>query len=248
MKKYVIFIVCLISSIMVFGQDETKQINVEVDEVKVTPPKFTGIENATASSNTGESALINNYLIKNLVCPKGAVECEKEGTEVIEFTVNPDGKLSNFKVINSVCSEVDEELIRLLRSTNGMWLPGYNNGEPTAMEREVSLMIGSYKPDEIASHFVNKAEKLFEMGSLSFCVDQKPKKALRYYDKGLRYMPNDKSLLLLRGFCNYEIGKTEKAKRDWERIQTLGGTNGVYFDELVEMKGYEEMKKILAKQ
>ena len=42
MKKYVIILISLMATIAVFGQNETKQINVDVEEVQVTPPKFTG--------------------------------------------------------------------------------------------------------------------------------------------------------------------------------------------------------------
>ena len=248
MKKSVIFFASMILSVAVFGQNVTKQISVDVDEVQVTPPKFTGMQNATESFNARESSKINNYVLENFVCPEGVVKCKLEGTEIIEFTVNPDGKLSNFKVINSVCRKVDEEMIKVLRTTNGMWMPGNNNGVPTAMEKELSMMIGDYSPDEIVNHFVRLAEKYFEIGSTNLLVEQKLKKALRYYDKGVRYMPNDKSLLLMRGICNYGLGNREKAEKDWNRIVSLGGFDyHVDFDSLTEMKGYSEMRNILAK-
>ena len=86
------------------------------------------------------------------------------------------------------------------------------------------------------------------MGSSALFVEHKPKKALRYYNKSKRYLPNDKGLLLLRGISNYELGNEENARKDWNRIVTLGGI--VYksdFSELAEMKGYKDMTRILAK-
>jgi len=249
MKASVIFLICLISSIVVFGQNETKQINVNVEEVQVTPPKFTGVLNSDELFDTGKSLAINNYLTKNFVCPTEASICRKEGTEIIQFTVTPSGRLINFKVINSVCREVDKEMIRVLRTTNGMWMPGNNNGKPTAMEREVSMMFGDYSQDKIVNHFVSQAEKYFTWGSTTLLTEHKPKKALRYYNKGIQYLPNDKGLLLLRGMCNYELGKIENAKRDWNRIVSLGGiVNSTDFKELADMKGYSEMTTILVRK
>ena len=249
MKRNVIFLICLISSIVVFGQNETKQINVEVEEVRVAPPKFAGVLNADELFNVGNSSPIEKYLAKNFVCPAIAAKCSDEGTEIIQFTVSPDGSLTKFRVINSVCREIDQELISLLRRTNGMWIPGCNNGEPKAMEQEVSLIIGDYAPDKIVNHFVGQAEKYFEMGSSALFVEHKPKKALRHYNKSVRYLPNDKGILLLRGICNYELGKIENARKDWNRIVSLGGIDYTrHFSELAEMKGYKDMTRILAQK
>ncbi|MEN8117891.1 MAG: energy transducer TonB [Bacteroidota bacterium] len=243
MKRNVIFLICLIASIVVFGQNETK--HVEVDEVQVTPPKFTGVLNAMALFEAGKSP-INNYLAKNFVCPTETAQCSKEGTEIIQFTVTPDGWLTNFKVINSVCRIVDDEMIRILKNTNGMWMPGYNNGEPTAMEQEVSLMIGDYSKDKMVNHFVKQAKKYCRLGNTTLLVEHKPKKALKYYNKGVKYVPSDKSLLSLRGLCHYELGDKESARKDWNRITSLGGINpNEIAYEINEMKGFSEMTEIL---
>ena len=247
MKTCVIILFCLISSMAVLGQNETKQINVDVDEVQVTPPKFTGVENA-AEMYTGEQLqLINQFIAKHFESPLQPILCNYEGTEVIEFTITPAGQLTDFNVINSVCREVDKELIRVLKGTNGMWLPGSNNGKSAAMEYEVSMMFGDYSQDEIINHFVGQSEKYFTRGSKTLLVEQQPRKALKYFDKSMRYTPNDKATLLLHGICSYELGKTENAKRDWNRIVSLGGIDySINEDQLTEMKGYSEMIKILA--
>lgn len=245
MKTIVFLIICLILSISAIGQDRTK--NVDIDEVRVTPPKFTMVQNASEFFNSSNYSPIENYLIKHFVCPTEVAECNIEGTEVIQFTVTPDGKLTNFEVVNSVCREVDKELIKILNRTDEMWLPGYNNGEPTAMEHEVSLMIGDYSQNEIVNHFIKKAENNFEKGGSTLFVDHKPKKALRHYNNGIRYMPNDKSLLLMRGICHYELGNKERARRDWNRVVTLGGIDYDMIEPaFVNMKGYKEMTKLLA--
>jgi tetratricopeptide (TPR) repeat protein len=250
MKKNAIFLICLILSIMAIGQSETQNLKVDKEEVEVTPPKFTGIENGAAILEADNSLPIKNYLLKNLNCHGYAADCWEEGTEIVQFTVTPSGKVTSIKVINSVSPKIDEELIRVLKTTNGMWKPGYSNGEPTAMEKEVSLLFkaGDYNYSAIVEHFNNKALEYFKKGSMNLYVKNKPKKALRFYNKGVQYRPNDKGLLLLRGMCNYELGNNERARRDWNRIANLGGIDPGKFDnDLVGMKGYSKMTNILAK-
>ena len=250
MKKNAIFLICLILSIMAIGQNETQNLKVDIEEVEVTPPRFTGIENGAAILVTDYSLLINNYLLKNVKCPGYATECWQEGTEIVQFTVTPAGEVTNFKVINSVSSRIDEEVIGVLKTTSGMWKPGYSNGEPTAMEKEVSLVFktGDYNYSAIVEYFYNKATKYFNEGCMNLYVKNKPKKALRQYNKGVQFLPNDKLLLLHRGICNYELGDTESAQRDWDRIAILGGIDPGKFDnDLAGMKGYSNMTNILAK-
>lgn len=240
MEKYAIIMVCLIISFISSGQKETP--------ANLTPPKFVSIENAALMSNDN-SQLVRNFVFKNFCCPLQTVICNKEGTEVIQFTITPTGNLSNFEIINSVCPKVDEELIRVLKMTDGMWTPGLKDGSPTAMEQEISIMIGDFNTEKIADYFVAKAEKCFECGSYNLLVKHNTKKALRFYSKGILYLPNDKSQLMMRGICHYELGDIESAKQDWNRVTALGGIdlNNVG-KELTSLGAYSEMIEILAKK
>lgn len=238
MKKYAIIMVCLILSITSFGQNETTD--------NVTPPKFASIENA-ASMSTDNSLLIRNFIHENFCCPLNTVICNKEGTEVIQFTITPTGNVSNYKIVNSVCPDVDEELIRVLNLTDGMWAPGSKDGNPIAMEQEVSIMIGDYNTEKIADYFVEKAEKYFKNGTYNLLVKHKTKKALNFYNKGVLYLPYDKGQLMMRGICHYELGDIESAKQDWNRVEALGGINlNNYGEELTSLSSYSAMNKILA--
>ncbi len=250
MKKIVIFLFCLTLSLIVFGQIETKNLMVNLEEVEVTPPKFTGVENVAAILEADRCASIKNFLIKNVNYPKSSLDSYKEGSEIIQFVVTPNGNLTNFEVINSVCPKIDEEVIRVLTTTNGMWKPGLNNGKRVAMEKEVSMVFCVEKSEfnSIKKHFVHKVTVYFNNANKKLFVKHSPQKALKQYDKGIRYLPNDKALLYMRGLCRYECGDEDGARRDWNRIVSLGGVDvGVFAYDAGEMKGYDEMTKILAK-
>ena len=69
------------------------------------------------------------YLRQNLRMPAQAIENKVSGEVVLEFTVNPDGSLSNFKVIKSLGYGCDEEAIRLLRASP-KWTPSFEESKP----------------------------------------------------------------------------------------------------------------------
>jgi hypothetical protein len=72
---------------------------------------------------------------------------------------------------------------------------------------------------------------------------------MKFYTWGINYLPYDKSLLLMRGMCRYELGDNEGAKEDWNRMTNLGGNIDMseFTAQIAEMKGYEDLKGILKK-
>ena len=68
------------------------------------------------------------YLQKNLNKPKQAIDKQIVGEVVVEFKVNKEGKLSDFKVIKSLGYGCDEEAIRVIVE-GPTWLPKVVAGE-----------------------------------------------------------------------------------------------------------------------
>lgn len=244
MKTKVIFAIIMLMAVFAFGQKQN------VDEVEVTTPQFVGIENAALIQNENPNTLIKNYLKENIIYPEEAAYCNLEGTEVVEFTVTTEGDLKDFNIINSVCPKIDEEVILVLSQTNGMWVPGIKNGEPAEMSLEIPFTFCTSKADSksINKIFLEKAIANFTKGSEMLFIKDNSKKALRYFDNGITYLPYDKSLLLLRGMCRFDLGDKEGAVEDWSRLRELGGPDFSEFTEqITEMKGYEEMLAVLKK-
>ena len=240
MKKNLIIVVCLIASTIAFGHGKPTNDS--------TPAEFKGSKNIETIVSTDNSLLVNKYLKEYMVIPSRVAECGYEGTEIVQFTVTREGNVSNFKVVNSVCPELDNEVIKVLKNTNGMWKPGFQDGEPVATTKEVSFMFGDRSSETIATHFTNEAAKFYRGGNKNLFVKNKPEKAIKYYNLAIRYLPNDPALLSMRGICYYELGNVENAKKDWNRVAMLGGTNAIEIDyDLANMAGYAEMTEILAK-
>lgn len=244
MKTKLFLLALLIFPIIAMGQIIQKS----VDEVKVTPPVFTNVKKGINTIESPSVNLLEAYLVKNFKYPDMAAECQIEGTGIVQFIVHPTGEISNFEVTNSVCPLIDEEFIRILKTTEGMWNPGYNNNTPTAMEKEVSMMFVASQANRKnpVEYFMKNAKLLCSKGNQLFLVKGKLKKALNYYEESIKFMPYETSSLLLRGLCRFEMGDEKGACSDWNRINAIGRYNAdPFLENLCGLKGYEEMTQIL---
>ena len=236
MKRLMILLMFVTLSVAAFCQ-VTKPVTME--ELEVTPPKFTGIENFKAvvtflegGETTKSSPAMANYVAQNFQYPEYPEGRYYEGTEVVQFTVLPSGELTDFHIINSLSPEIDAETIRVLKTTKGMWVPGTSGGKPVAMKSEITLAIKMGESEKSASKkdFVEIARQSYKKAG-ELWIQGKPKRALRHYNKGVRYMPNDRGLLYMRGLCRYNLGDMDGARADWRRLKELGGSDleSIYF-------------------
>lgn len=247
MKTKVTIAIFMLMAFIAQGQNETLISPDHIDEVKVTPPEFAGISLANSANDL---SLINSYLLNNLIYPEKSADYFLQGTEVVQFTVTTEGKVTDFKIINSVSKDIDQEMIRVLQNTNGMWKPGYNNNKPVDMLKEVSMLF--YLNDQnkpVAEMFRERATGSFNKGSNALFEKHNVNKALRCFNEGIIYLPYDKSLLLMRGICRYEVGDKKGALEDWNRMSSLGETIDMkeYAEQIKETKGYDELMAILKK-
>jgi TonB family protein len=217
-----------------------------IEEIRCTPPKFTGIEKATQVVTDEKYPTIEQYLTSKIEYPDEAVRSRDEGTEVVSFIVTSSGVIADINIVNSVSKEIDEAVIHALKTTNGMWIPGNNNEKPVAMEKEVSMVFRF--SDFAHNDFILMTRKHYTHGSEMLFMKQNPKKALHYFDKGVILLPNEKSLLVLRGLTRFELGDKKGAVIDWTRVKTLGGLESIdYLNNYANLKGYAELTTILAK-
>nr|WP_321355684.1 TonB family protein [uncultured Draconibacterium sp.] len=249
MKRLLFIMLAICICLLAVGQNDTP--SVPIDEVEISPPAFTGIANYADIVNV-DAKYLQTYLSSNITYPKEAERCGWEGTEVIKFNVNSQGKVTNIDIVNGVCPEIDKELVRVLESTNGMWKPGIKDGIPVSMEQEVSIVFSLSDNAELTSEkFLKVATSCFTQGAECFFEKGKSKKAERLFTKGITYMPHDQSLLLMRGLCRYERGNHEGAREDWTRLFEMGSTIDMNKEFLAQAEGleaYEALMEMLAER
>lgn len=211
MKRYVIFLAVALFAATGAAQNRTSY---NLTESGMTPPVFLADE-TYAQGNQVKS--LNDFLNKTINYPQESVKCCLQGTEVVEFIVNCSGEPTAFKVLNSICPEIDQEVIRTLKLTAGKWIPGTLNGSPVAMKQEIAVVFQLCSSDD----FINKAKKYARKGNHLLFAQNKPKKAIKYYNYALTFMPFEENLLAARSLCLYRLGDLTGAATDWERIQVL---------------------------
>ncbi|HAQ21245.1 MAG TPA: hypothetical protein DCR40_18740 [Prolixibacteraceae bacterium] len=209
MKKSVIFLVAM--AITVFATGQNQKTN---DDDVIVNPTFS--INGTLIQGRNY-ATIDEFLLNFIEYPQESVSWETQGTEVVSFVVTPSGEVTDFKFINSACPKMDEEVMRVLRLTSGKWQPGTINGKKVPMEKEISIAFKMHRSNDfvaLAKNCLNKGNQMKTKGNL--------KKAIRFYDQGINYLPCEPTLLAARSISRNEIGDEAGANQDWMRLKKLG--------------------------
>ena len=237
MKKNLFIYIGLTITAMSYGQNGSEVV---LQKDSITPPEFWVEKTGGFGSNI---KTINDYLKSAVVYPDGAKRQRQMGTVVVEFVVTDNGGLKDYHVINSVSDELDQEVIRALEGTRGMWNPGLINGNPAPMKKEVSLV---FMPDD-GSDLVKVAKKYFNKGNEMLFTKENPKRALKYFNKAVALLPYEKDLLAVRSLCKYKLGDTQGAREDWERIinMELGDVSQLETGYLIiKTKQRDELKEL----
>ncbi|MCW3081390.1 TonB family protein, partial [Segetibacter sp.] len=111
----------------------------EVKEVRPAYSKvFTVVENPPYYPNG--MAAFAEYINTNIQYPKEALQKKVQGAVLIQFIVNEEGKLTDFKKLSSKGQGLEEEAIRLLINS-GEWKPGVQNGHkvPVQVQQQVTF-------------------------------------------------------------------------------------------------------------
>ena len=75
----------------------------------------------------GGNAALMDFLANNIKYPQVAEENGIQGRVVLTFTVEPDGSLTEVKVVRGVDIALDKEAIRVVKSMP-KWIPGKQKG------------------------------------------------------------------------------------------------------------------------
>lgn len=100
--------------------DYVEEVKEEVVEEEAIP--FQLVEEKP-SFNGGDANEFSKWVNSKLQYPEIAKENGVQGRVTLQFTVNPDGSVSNVKVLRGVDSSLDKEAIRVV-SMSPKWKPG----------------------------------------------------------------------------------------------------------------------------
>ena len=118
-KLLITFMVLIFSAIGISAQEPEKEaFPITYHEEK---PMFNG----------GSSELFTKWVKERQVYPREALKSGLQGRVTIRFTISETGKLQNAEVISGIHKSLDDESLRLVKSSDGLWTPGKDrHGKP----------------------------------------------------------------------------------------------------------------------
>ena len=148
--------------------DTTKDVPFQLVETK---PTFNG----------GDANEFAKWVNENLKYPPAAKAAGIQGRVTLAFTVYPDGKVRDAKVLRGVDPDLDAEALRVV-SASPDWTPGYVKGEPVKVTYTFPVIFqlrGNNTEQKTASiHVTGEANEVFIRGALAdsvlFVLDGKP--------------------------------------------------------------------------
>lgn len=115
-------LMCL-SSVSINYCESLIEEDIIVDE---TAPVYSIVEKMP--EYIGGEQVLMRFLADNLIYPEEAKKNKVNGKVFVEFTVDRDGSISDIKIIRGIGSGCDEEVMRVIALTSGMWKPGQQGG------------------------------------------------------------------------------------------------------------------------
>ena len=107
--------------------DYVEEVKEEVVEEEAIP--FQLVEEKP-SFNGGDANEFSKWVNSKLQYPEIAKENGVQGRVILQFTVNPDGSVSNVKVLRGVDSSLDKEAVRVVTMSPKWTSPGKIDGKP----------------------------------------------------------------------------------------------------------------------
>lgn len=114
------------------------EFNDAEEEVEEYTP-FVVVEEMPSFGPGGIDEFRNNYISKNLKYPDVAAENGIQGRVFINFVVEPDGRVTNVKVVRSVDPALDKEAVRVV-SSSPKWKPGKQRGKPVRVQFTIPII------------------------------------------------------------------------------------------------------------
>ncbi len=91
----------------------------------------------------GGEAKLMEYISTNINYPQRARKLGIQGRVFVGFVVEPDGSVSNVKLLRGIDSDCDEEAMRVIKSLP-KWKPGKQHGKPVRVYYQLPIF---FKPN-----------------------------------------------------------------------------------------------------
>ncbi len=125
----------------------TKEVTPEVYDVADVMPIYEGCEPSITDTIDCTFKKMISHIQSNLKYPDTARTVGAQGPVVVEFIVDPSGKVTKPRVTKGLGFGLDEEALRIVSSMPN-WKPGLVGGKPVAVRLVVPILFQIPKPDK----------------------------------------------------------------------------------------------------
>ena len=108
----------------------TAQDNTIYDKVEVMPEYKGGTE------------MLMKFMCDNLQYPQDALEQGKEGRVLVQFVIEKDGSVSDYKVVKGISPSLDAEAMRVAKMIPNKWVAGKNKGKAVRCHFTIPVVFG----------------------------------------------------------------------------------------------------------
>ncbi|MCB0552671.1 MAG: TonB family protein [Phaeodactylibacter sp.] len=158
--RYLLVLPLLFGLVLAFAQQPEKnkksEVAGEVFKVVEEMPRFPGCEDTEGSAQE-KTQCANQKLMEfigaNLRYPEDAKKAGIEGTSVVRFIVNKEGRLEDIQVVRSISPSIDEEVARVMKLMNEQglqWQPGHQRGKAVNVEFNLPVRFALSAKDKAA--------------------------------------------------------------------------------------------------
>ena len=234
MKRVLLILLgCLLGISLLAQEDKARQLK----ETKVEPPRFEKPMEYEEVEIIKPSPICY-YIQEELIYPEVTGGYQNEGIVGVEFTVEPDGTLSNFIVTNPVSPELDWAVIECLKGTDDLWIPGKVNGKNASMQKLVYVkfdVLGNPTHTEMAMHFYLSGTDIYQRALArtdehSTRANRKAKRGFKRtmnaLDQALRYSPEDPSVIFWQAATYGQQGNQDMMNKKLDRYLEIINATG----------------------
>ena len=112
----------------------------EEEEPEETNEVFEIFDVSEKASFPGGEEGLQRYLAENTSFPQMALENDQQGTVNVMFVVDKQGRVKNIQILGSKKGfGLEEEAIRVIKSTSGMWSPAKQRDKPVNMRFRIPV-------------------------------------------------------------------------------------------------------------
>ena len=118
-------------TIELFDMESDEQITINIIEFnhKEEEEEIFVIVEEMPDFKDADNNKFSEYIANNLKYPDIAAENGIQGKVFVAFVVEPDGSISNVRVVRGIDPSLDKEAIRVIKSSP-KWIPGMQRGKP----------------------------------------------------------------------------------------------------------------------